>query len=266
MGEPEDPAANRGADGRALQAPGRVLELGAPRLFGHECGYLPRRPAITEARFFAEISRPAYSALLRSGYRRFGDMFFRPRCVGCSQCISYRVIVPGFVPGRRFRRVWKRNADVHVDVRPAAPEEDAVALANAFHHHRGRTKGWPVTRYDVESYARQFTDGPVTTLAARYYRGDELLGIGLFDDLPDGQSAVIFHYGEAWAKDSPGTFNVLWLLERARARHMPYVYLGYWVPASRSTAYKADFRPGEYLGAGGCWTRLAPDHPSDSPP
>ena len=50
-------------------------------------------------------------------------------------------------------------------------------------------------------------------------------------------------------------YAILWLVERARALHLPYVYLGYWVPESRKMAYKARFRPSEIL-AGGTWRML----------
>ena len=54
---------------------------------------------------------------------------------------------------------------------------------------------------------------------------------------------------------SLGTYTILWLVERARAVGLAYVYLGYWVPESRKMAYKARFRPSEVL-VGGQWRVL----------
>jgi arginine-tRNA-protein transferase len=44
----------------------------------------------------------------------------------------------------------------------------------------------------------------------------------------------------------------------AKAKRLPYVYLGYWVRGSRKMDYKARFRPLEALGSSG-WKRLATD-------
>ena len=54
---------------------------------------------------------------------------------------------------------------------------------------------------------------------------------------------------------SLGTWAILWLVARARALNLPYVYLGYWVPESRKMSYKSRFRPSEIL-MGGMWRVL----------
>ena len=43
--------------------------------------------------------------------------------------------------------------------------------------------------------------------------------------------------------------------QAARARGLPYVYLGYWVRDSEKMDYKSRFTPLEALGANG-WERL----------
>jgi arginyl-tRNA--protein-N-Asp/Glu arginylyltransferase len=47
----------------------------------------------------------------------------------------------------------------------------------------------------------------------------------------------------------------LWLVARAQALGLPFVYLGYWVPESRKMSYKSRFRPSEIL-LGGVWRVL----------
>jgi arginine-tRNA-protein transferase len=85
-----------------------------------------------------------------------------------------------------------------------------------------------------------------------------LLGACLTDWLSDGLSAVYSFYEPLESRRSLGTFAILWLVARAQAVSLPYVYLGYWVPESRKMTYKSRFRPSETL-AGGIW-RVLPEH------
>jgi leucyl-tRNA---protein transferase len=229
--------------------------IGPPRFFVHDCGYLPDRQAITEERVAAALPGPLYQAALSAGYRRFGDTLFRPRCPDCAQCIPLRVSVEEFQLRRQWRRILKKNTAVEIVVQEASASPEAVELANRFHAHRAGDRGWNQSTYTQQKYHEQFCSGPVTALAAHYRLEGELLGIGLFDDLPDGETAVIFHYVARFKERSPGSLNVLWLIERARARQKPYVYLGYWIPGSVSADYKVRFRPAEILEQG-AWIPL----------
>jgi arginine-tRNA-protein transferase len=106
-------------------------------------------------------------------------------------------------------------------------------------------------------------DTPITSgmVEFRDKRG-KLIGACLTDWLSDGLSAVYSFYEPSESRRSLGTYAILWLVARAQAVSLPYVYLGYWVPESRKMTYKARFKPSETL-AGGIW-RVLPEH-QDAP-
>ena len=48
--------------------------------------------------------------LTQAGFRRSQNIAYRPACDNCTACVSVRVIVNRFAPGRTFRRLIARNA------------------------------------------------------------------------------------------------------------------------------------------------------------
>jgi len=80
-----------------------------------------------------------------------------------------------------------------------------------------------------------------------------LVGLGLVDSLTVGLSAIYFVHDPDHHRHGLGTWNVLCLIDEARRRGLPHVYLGYWVADCQSLAYKASFRPCEILGPDGAW-------------
>ena len=75
------------------------------------------------------------------------------------------------------------------------------------------------------------------------------------DRSADGLSAVYSFFDPDRAADGLGNYVVLRLIEEAKRRNLPYVYLGYWISASRKMAYKIRFRPLEAFGPDG-WARM----------
>ena len=111
-------------------------------------------------------------------------------------------------------------------------------------------------------YRAMVEDTPIETFIVEFRDPDDrMVSACLADRLGDGLSAVYSFFAPALERRSLGTHAILWLIERARALGLPYVYLGYWVPESRKMAYKSRFRPAEVLAGGdvadadrsGCW-------------
>ena len=220
-----------------------------------QCGYLPDQEWSLEYEHFAALSPAEYMQRMLQGWRRFGNVAFRPRCRACSACRSLRVIVDRFHPDRSQRRVRQANQGV-VQLRIGRPcvTQAKLALYDRYHAFQSDVKGWPEhPAKDIFAYAGSFVDNPFATEEWCYFLGNKLVGVGYVDVLPGGMSAIYFFYDPAERWRSLGTWNVLCILEEARRRGVRHVYLGYYVEGSPSMVYKGRFRANQILGPDTKW-------------
>jgi leucyl-tRNA---protein transferase len=196
--------------------------------------------------------RPAeYMQRMHVGWRRFGYALFRPACAGCRMCQSLRIPVAGFRPSQSQRRAWRQNhgtLTLQIENTPSSSPEK-LDLLERFHRYGHEVKGWPADAGDLGLLLAN----PFRTEEWCYYVEGRLIGVGYVDALAGGLSAIYFYYDPGERHRSPGTYNVLAMIESARQRSLPHVYLGYYVEGCRSLDYKARFRPNEVLGADGSW-------------
>jgi arginine-tRNA-protein transferase len=106
-----------------------------------------------------------------------------------------------------------------------------------------------------EQYQHFLLHSNVATELLEFREGGVLRMVALIDRLADGLSSVYAFFEPGVRGASFGTFNVLWQIQRCVSLDLPYLYLGYWIAASRKMAYKATFRPVEGL-RDGVWGRL----------
>lgn len=67
----------------------------------------------------------------------------------------------------------------------------------------------------------------------------------LIDRLSDGLSAIYTFFDPDYEKLSLGTFAILWQIQEAQRRQLPYVYLGYFIRKCAKMNYKTAFKPFE---------------------
>jgi leucyl-tRNA---protein transferase len=221
----------------------------------HQCGYLPHETAQLRYDLVSVCSPAEYMRRMQRGWRRFGHSFFRPQCPGCSKCEAIRVVVDRFVPNRSQQRCRKRNDRViQVEIGAPAVTHEKLELYDRYHAFMADLKGWPEhPAKNARDYAESFVFHPFPTQEWCYYLDDRLVGVGYVDDLPGGLSGIYFYYDPDLRHRSVGTWNVLSILDYAKNRHIPHVYLGYYVEGSQSMLYKSLFVPNEVLGADGRW-------------
>jgi arginine-tRNA-protein transferase len=217
------------------------------------CPYLPDRQ---ERRLvaLAEEGQDRLDLLTETGFRRSQGFLYKPVCPGCRACVPVRIAVDAFTPGRSFRRVQKRNADLVSEELPAVSTDEQFALFQRYLRHRHRDGG--MVRMDRDAYREMIEVAPASTRVVEFRdKAGGLVGVSLTDHLRSGLSGVYKFFAPEAEPRSLGTFIILWHIERARALGLPYVYLGYWIAQSRKMAYKARFAPLEQLD-GPAWRPL----------
>ena len=223
------------------------------------CGYLPDQEWSLRYDIVGQMTAAEYGERMRAGWRRFGHSLFRPACPRCSACQPIRVDVARFNPSRTQARVAKKATGI-IQRRIETPSvsEEKLQLYDRFHDFQAGFKGWPQRNPESpEDYCDSFILNPFETEEWQYTLGDQLLGVGYVDVVPDGLSAIYFYYDPDFRTFSLGVWNVLQVLQSARERHLPYVYLGFHVEGCRSLEYKSSYQPNEILNDEGIWVPYA---------
>lgn len=214
-----------------------------------ECSYLADRLATLEHRIMVDVTPAELERLLEHGWRRFGVDYFRPACAGCSACIPTRVPTASFTPSKSQRRARKACASLEVQLGPPRFDDERLALYHRWHRYREGQRGWEEADLSERSYRLQFAFPHPAARELAYIDAatGKLVGVALSDETERAWSAIYFFYDPEWADRSIGTANVVIQIAVARAKKIPYVYLGYRVAACASLAYKLRFQPQEAL-------------------
>ena len=194
-------------------------------------------------------------ALSRQGFRRSQNVLYRPSCAECSACLSARIRVADFRPGKSERRVLRRNARLERRTTSPWATEEQFALFRAYLDSRHATGG--MADMDLFEFAAMIEETPIRSRLIEYadpttphdaFAG--LKAVCLTDVLEDGLSMVYSFFDPHRDRDSLGTFVILDHVAIAAELGLPYVYLGYWVPGSPKMGYKSRFDALEVYRAG----------------
>ena len=221
------------------------LYLTAP----YQCSYLPDQLARSQVATPAfMITSPVYSALVQHGFRRSGTFTYRPQCDVCHACLPVRIPVANFSPNRSQRRSWQHHKNLASSLHPLQDKEEYFALY--LRYQLARHAGGGMENDNREQYRNFLLESHVDTLLVEFREHGLLRMVSIIDVLENGLSSVYTFYEPDQPKASFGTYNVLWQLELCRKLKLDYLYLGYWIKNSNKMAYKANFRPLQFLTQG----------------
>lgn len=209
-----------------------------------KCAYLSDAEQTTHYKVISECSCEYCDHLVQHGWRRFGEMFFRPVCPGCSACESVKIDTAAYRFSRSERRVLRKNEDLRVVMRRPGMTQKHLELFVAYHHHMHLRRGWEEQSVTPRNYYASFVHGYNDFgFEMLYFDGDRLIGIDLIDILPTGISSIYFYYDPEYADRSLGKYSLLRQIAMAKERGLPWIYLGYYVQGCQSLEYKRGYSP-----------------------
>ncbi len=210
----------------------------------HPCSYLPDQHSTT---LFvdpkASINTDRYTALSALGFRRSGKHFYRPYCEHCQACTPIRVNTELFTPSKSQKRIMKKNQAIRCQRLSADFHEDHYLLYEKYLRSRHADGDmYPPSRSQYRSF---LVDGHATTQFVEFSIDGHLCAVAVCDRLNDGLSAIYTFFDPDYASLSLGKYAILWQIEEAKRKQLPYLYLGYFIKNCRKMAYKNQYSPFE---------------------
>ncbi|MGH1542472.1 MAG: arginyltransferase [Arenicella sp.] len=175
------------------------------------------------------------------GFRRSGNMTYRPNCNHCSQCISVRIPVDQFKPSRNQRRVARKNSHLHYKIRPVEESEKYFDLY--YKYQQARHSDGIMCDPSVAKYKSFIESDIADTKLLVIYDNEHVVSVSVIDLMHDGLSAVYTFFDPDFSSLSLGTFSILTTIELCRKHCFEYVYLGFWIEQSNKMSYKKQFQP-----------------------
>ncbi len=248
-----------------------TAQYNKPSLFltmPHACSYLDDCIATTlfvDPKY--ECRKKVFSRFMQLGFRRSGNLVYRPHCENCQACISVRIPVNDFHASRSQKRTLQRNQDIELIKTKAKYNEDHFQLYCRYQENRH--PGGDMANTDPAKYMEFLLTGHTETwfyeMRLKSDTGQnpgKLLGVAVIDELVDGISAVYTFFDPGEHKRALGVFAILQEIELAKTAGLPHVYLGYWIKDCQKMSYKMNYRPLEGFSEGN-WASLEGKTPPD---
>jgi arginine-tRNA-protein transferase len=222
----------------------------------HTCSYLPDEIAcmhVVDPNF--RITPGHYGRLLEAGFRRSGDMVYRPGCRDCHACVPARIRVNGFRPNRSQRRTLKMNSDLVLRSRKSDLDERHLALYRDY--LASRHADGDMSAESIVEMQRFLVSDWCESMLIEGWLDERLVLVAVTDVVDNALSALYTFFDPRLPKRSLGTLAVLEQIAACRRLGFTHLYLGYWIENCRKMRYKSSFSSLETRHPDGYWQPFA---------
>jgi len=206
----------------------------------HDCSYLDNQQA---RNIYPDpnqtLTNELYSQLIAHGFRRSGNLAYRPYCSDCSACVPVRINVEQFKASRSQRRCLQRNQDLTISHHSATFNAEHFELYRRYLASRHLNGG--MDNPTEESYVSFLTSDWSETSFIEIRRDSQLVAVAITDHVHNGLSALYTFFDPDMAEYSLGTYGILQQINIAQTQGLSWLYLGYWIKDCQKMQYKQNF-------------------------
>ncbi len=206
----------------------------------HPCSYIDHREA---QNIYPDpnkaMTNSLYSQLIAHGFRRSGNMAYRPFCQNCQSCIPVRINVKKFTQNRSQKRCMNRNESLTITSQPAGFSEEHFQLYCKY--LSARHVGGGMDKPTKENYLNFLTSDWSDTQFIEFRDSERLVAVAVTDYISQGLSALYTFFDPTLEKQSLGTFGILTQIKIAQSLGLRWLYLGYWIEDCKKMQYKQNF-------------------------
>jgi len=206
----------------------------------HDCSYLDNQQA---RNIYPDpnqaLTNDLYSQLIAHGFRRSGNLAYRPYCPNCEACVPVRIDVKLFKANRSQRRCLQRNQDLTISHHSATFNAEHFELYRRYLDSRHLNGG--MDNPTEESYVNFLTSDWSETSFIEIRRGSQLVAVAITDYVHNGLSALYTFFDPDMAEYSLGTYAILQQINIAQTQGLSWLYLGYWIKDCQKMQYKQNF-------------------------
>lgn len=212
----------------------------------HNCSYLDGKMACsTFVDPSCKLTTAIYTKLIMQGFRRNGDIAYKPCCQKCISCVPSRLVVSKFAINRSQKRCWKKNRNTQVIVKSACFEQehyDMYLRYQAIRHDNGSA-----VNSSPQDYIGFLKSSWCESRFIEFLIEGELAAVAVIDELEDSWSAVYTFFEPKFADHSLGVYAVLWEIDQLQKQKREFLYLGFWIKACKKMTYKSNYQPMQLL-------------------
>jgi len=206
----------------------------------HDCSYLDNQQA---RNIYPDPNQPMtnvlYSQLIEHGFRRSGNLAYRPYCSDCNACVPVRINIEAFKASRSQRRCLQRNKDLTISHHTATFNSEHFELYRRYLASRHLNAG--MDNPTEESYVSFLTSDWSETSFIEIRRDSQLVAVAVTDYVHNGLSALYTFFEPDMAENSLGTYGILQQINIAQTQGLSWLYLGYWIKDCQKMQYKQNF-------------------------